>query len=147
MSWDCLKNCSGEGMSARDFEMLEDSIKPSMLTPAQRRRIFGAIKSAVRQTFQYPMPPNLPEYPDSIPDIDDHIDRLVQVVRGCEPEARASEIVKLFCPACPHQFPSRYCPLQARGGCVLYRCAEPIAQTIAATLDGLDLERSGSLVS
>ena len=109
----------------------------SRLTPAQRRRVVGAIASAVRRTFRYPTPPQLPLYPDAIPDIDAHIDVLVQVVRESNPESRAAEIVKRSCPACPHQYPSRFCPLRPRGGCVLYRCAEPIAQAVAAALDDL----------
>ena len=120
----------------------KETIATSTLTPAQRWRILGAIAIVVRRTFRYPTPPTLPRYPDAIPDIDSHIDHLVRVVRESEPGTRAAEIVKHSCPACPHQYPSRYCPLRPRGGCVLYRCAEPIAQAVATALDNLDREAS-----
>lgn len=133
----------GSQMPSRDRHMQQEAMTSSSLTPAQRRRVLGAIASVVRRTFQYPAPPQLPRYPDAIPDIDAHIDVLVQVVRESNPETRAAQIVKRSCPACPHQYPSRYCPLRPRGGCVLYRCAAPIAQAVADTLD--DLDREGSV--
>lgn len=115
----------------------------STLTAAQSRQVLRAIATAVHRTMQHPAPTNLPPYPDAIPEIEDHIERLVRAVRESEPEARAAAIVKHSCPACPHQFPSRYCPLRPHGGCVLYRCADPIAEAIASVLD--DLEREGSI--
>ena len=115
---------------------------PSTLKPAERCRIVGAIASVVRQTFQHPMPLGMPQYPDAIPEIERHIDQLVRVVRESKEEVRAVQIVKHSCPACPHQYPTRYCPLRARGGCALYQCAGPIGQTIALVLDKLDRERS-----
>ena len=123
--------------------MRQETVSNSELTPAQRRRVLAAIAGAVRRTFRYPVPPTLPGYPDAIPDPDGHVGHLVRIVRGSKPEARATEIVKRSCPACPHQYPSRYCPLRARGGCVLYRCADSIAQAVAVALD--DLDRNGSV--
>lgn len=122
--------------------MRQETVSESKLTSAQRRRVLVAIAGAVR-TFRYPMPPTLPRYPDAIPDLDNHVDHLVRIVRESKPEAREMEIVKRSCPACPHQYPSRYCPLRARGGCVLYRCADSIAQAVAVALD--DLDRNGSV--
>lgn len=123
--------------------MGHETITTSTLTPAQRRQILGAIGGVVRRTFRYPAPLNLPQYPDAIPDIDGHIDRLVQAIRESSPGSRAVEVVKRSCPACPHQYPSRYCPLRPRGGCVLYRCADAISDAVAAVLDNLDRECRG----
>ena len=117
-------------------------ITTSTLTPTQRRQILGAITGAVRRTFRYPMPPTLPRYPDAIADIDGHIDWLVQAVRDSKPGSRAAAVVKHSCPACPHQYPSRYCPLRPRGGCVLYRCADAISEAVAAVLDDLEGEQA-----
>jgi len=124
--------------------MNQKSTQPSALTPALRRRIIGVIASVVRRTFQHTRPPSVPAYPDAIPGIDGHIDDLVRAVRESDPPDRAKEIVKNSCPACPHQYPSRYCPLQARGGCVLYRCADHIAPAIATVLEEFDRESSAS---
>lgn len=115
------------------------------LTSAQRRRVLGAVARVVRRTFGYAAPPALPRYPDAIPDIDAHIEQLVRVVRANAPNARAAQIVKHSCLACPHQFPSRYCPLRPRGGCMLYRCAESIAQAVAIALDEFEREEVGFL--
>jgi hypothetical protein len=110
------------------------------LTPARRQQVLGAVARAVRAALGHPTPLHLPPYPDSVLEIDRHIDQLVRIVRQSESSSRAARIMKHSCSACPHQFPSRHCPLRPRGGCVLYRCAGPIAQAIAAALDEQDAE-------
>lgn len=114
--------------------MRQEPTPRSALTPAQRRQIAWAITCVVRRTFQYPMPPSLPTYPDAVPDLDAHIDELVRIIRENEPVQRAARIVKHSCPVCPHQYPARYCPLRPHGGCVLFRCAGPIADAVAGVL-------------
>jgi hypothetical protein len=104
------------------------------LTPEQRREILAAIVRAVRATIRHPTPLECPRYPDAVPELDRHIDRLADIVWRNEPTSRAALILKQSCDACPHQYPGRYCPLRPRGGCVLYRCADAIAEAVAANL-------------
>jgi hypothetical protein len=106
----------------------------SGLTAEQRREILAAIARAVRATMGHPTPLEYPRYPDAIPEIDRHIDWVADIVQRNGPTSRAVVMLRQSCAACPHQYPGKYCPLRPRGGCVLYRCADAIAEAVAANL-------------
>lgn len=102
----------------------------------QRRTILLAIEKAIPAVERQNWPRSAPRYPDSIPEIEEHIDYLVQLVRlvGHPNESPAARIRDGICDRCPHQFPQRYCPLRHIGRCVPYRCAEQISQAVLSAL-------------
>ncbi len=111
------------------------------MTPAlsisQRRAILLAIEK-VLAVPQRPAHSPLPaRYPDSVPEIDQHIDDLIEFIRGggFRTESPAARIKNGICGRCPYQFPECYCPFRQLGGCVPYRCAEQIAQAVVTFLD------------
>lgn len=79
----------------------------------------------------------LPRYPQSLPDIDRHLDELLAIAErwNSKPaEQNAASIRRRVCQECPHQFPTRYCPVGHTGGCVASRAAPQIVWSIAGTL-------------
>jgi hypothetical protein len=102
----------------------------------QRRVILLAIEKAIPIAERPNKPRIPPRYPDSVPEIDDHIDDLVRFVRangdGCE--SPAARIRAGICDRCPHQFPNRYCPLRQSGGCIPFNFAEQIAEAVSSAL-------------
>lgn len=104
----------------------------------QRRMILLAIEQAIPTTERQCRPRGALRYPDSVPEIDQHIDDLIRLVRaiGCGRESPAARIRAGICDRCPHQFPEHYCPLRQTGGCVPYRFSEQIAEAVLRALRG-----------
>jgi hypothetical protein len=105
-------------------------------TVHQRRAILLAIEK-VLPVPQGPTNCPLPaRYPDSVPEIDQHIDDLIELIRtdDLRNESSAVRIRNGICSRCPHQFPERYCAFRQFGGCVPYRYAEQIARAVIAVL-------------
>jgi hypothetical protein len=102
-----------------------------------RRVILLAIEKAIPIAERPNKPRIAPRYPDSVPEIDQHIDDLVEFIRatGNGHESPAAQIRAGICDRCPHQFPNRYCPLHQSGGCVPFRFAEQIAEAVTGALD------------
>jgi hypothetical protein len=102
----------------------------------QRRTILLAIEAAIPANRRRDKPDCAPRYPDSVPDIRQHIDALIQFIQIAEHPTRspAERIRAGICSQCPHQFPERYCPLRQSGGCIPFRFAEPIAEAISNAL-------------
>jgi hypothetical protein len=102
----------------------------------RRRTIILAIELAIPAMERRQRPGHAPRYPDSIPDIDQHIDDLVRFIRGVNyrNESTEARIRNGICDACPHQFPKRYCPLRHRGGCIPLRFAEEIGRAVSGVL-------------
>lgn len=104
-------------------------------THRRRRKILLAIEAAIpadrRDISGYAL-----RYPDGVPDIDQHIDHLIEMIREIprRNESPAARIRAGICDHCPHQFPERYCPLHQTGGCIPFRHAEQIAEAISAAL-------------
>jgi hypothetical protein len=106
------------------------------ITPRHRRAILLAIEKVIPKTVQQNKPLMDPRYPDSVPDIDQHIDDLIQLVRTAarEQSSSAEQIRVGICDRCPHQFPSRYCPLHEGDRCIPRRFAEQIAGAVSSAL-------------
>jgi hypothetical protein len=102
----------------------------------RRRTILLAIELAIPVVERRQRPGHAPPYPDSVPDIDQHLDDLVQFIRddNYRNESPAARIRSGICDACPHQFPERYCPLRHSGGCIPFRFAEQIGRAVSGVL-------------
>lgn len=98
--------------------------------------ILLAIEKAIPAAERQNSPLGAPRYPDSVPEIDRHIDDLIQLVRvvSHRSESPAARIRGGICDQCPHQFPEHYCPLRQTGGCVPYRLSEQIAEIVLSAI-------------
>lgn len=102
----------------------------------QRRVILLAIEKAIPAAERQNKSRAALRYPDGVPEINQHVDDLVQFIGAVAHgnESPAARIRRCICDRCPHQFPARYCPLHQSGGCVPFRFAEQIAEAISAAL-------------
>jgi len=102
----------------------------------QPSAILLAIEKAIPGAERRNWPDGAPRYPDSVPDINKHLDDLVHFIHGADyrNESPAARIRRGICDQCPHQFPERYCPLRQIGGCIPFRFAERIAEAVSGAL-------------
>jgi hypothetical protein len=111
----------------------------SVLTPDMRKRVWRAVALTAGRAgaAMGATEPSIPLYPDAVPDIDAHLEVLARLVSNAGPGGSFTprDVSERVCPTCPHQFPSRYCPLRPHGGCVLYRLATKISAAVAAAMD------------
>jgi len=108
-----------------------------VLTPTMRKRIWRAVVLAAGRAGARECEPRIPLYPDSVADIDAHLELLARLVASAESGVGFTrrDVSERLCPACPHQFPNRYCPLRRLGGCTLYRFAPEISEAVVAAMD------------
>jgi len=82
----------------------------------------------------------MPRYPQSVPDLEAHLDELLVLARRWNASSEAqdpSAVVGRICQECPHQFPTRYCPLH-NSGCIASQTASQIVVAIAARLQEME---------
>ena len=104
----------------------------SLISAHQRKAILLAIEKNLPIPQGPTNRPLIARYPDSVPEIDQHIDDLIEFIRiaRARSESPATLIRGSICGRCPHQFPERYCPFRQVSGCVPYRYAEQMVQAV-----------------
>jgi hypothetical protein len=109
-------------------------------TSTMHRMALDVIEKEISRAALSRPDPHLPRYPQSVPDLEAHLDELLALARrwNASPEAHdPSAVVGRICQECPHQFPTRYCPLQT-GGCVASQIAPQIVRAVAARLQEMN---------
>jgi len=116
-----------------DLQLSIEASSPPGLDP-EKRRILAVIDQEVRRASMRHPPPEIPEYPQSVPDLDGHLEDMIEIATRMGLQAFPSDpnaVRSHVCIKCPHQFPHPYCTLRLAGGCILYQLAEPIVRAMA----------------